>query len=56
MTTASEVLIDQIEQALVEDDGDALEAAFYRLYEIDPYHARRVAEILRPLDTVRGCV
>lgn len=48
----SEELIERIELALVDNDGSALEAAWYQLYAQDKVHAIKVAHTLRPLARV----
>ena len=45
-------LIGAVERALADNDGDALEAAWFSLYALDPAQAVHVANIMRPLAAV----
>ena len=45
-------LIAAVERALIANDGDALEAAWFSLYALDPAQAVHVANIMRPLAAV----
>ena len=45
-------LMSEIETALLADDGDALERAWYALYEIDPQQAVCAAKAMKPLARV----
>lgn len=42
-------LIERIEDALLRNDGDQLEEAWYALYAQHPAKAIRVAQIMKPL-------
>lgn len=49
LTSEATDLIERINVAVQEDDAETLHTSWFALYEIDPHHARMVAEVLRPL-------
>lgn len=47
--TSCDDLIRRIEDALLVNDGDELEVAWYSLFEQHPSKAVRIAQIMKPL-------